>query len=409
MHKKLLVIIGGLLECRLGRRPFVSDRSSVVKGFGNISPDNRRIIFMEWINEGLTLIFIGLLVFFIAILSKENNRAAKIVYTAAAIMLFSMAILSLFTGFKIDFIPFQLCPIIFTGSGLLILQGAFKKRSHGGFMKQWYESLFENYGEKYDKEVFTQGTLGECDFIEKEINYDKKLKILDIGCGTGRHTVELARRGYQLTGIDLSNSLLDRAREKALAQNLRVDFQIQDARKLPFADEFDLAIMLCEGAFPLMETDEMNYQILQSAARALKTNGKLIFTTLNGLFPLFHSVKDFLAAHALEGNTTADKNSFDLMTFREHSIAYVEDDLGNKKELACNERYYVPSEITWLLKSLNFRTIDIFASKLGAFSRNDKLSTEDFEMLVIAGEIAGCLNWEVRYDQVQIPSPGYSN
>jgi hypothetical protein len=72
------------------------------------------------------------------------------------------------------------------------------------------------------------------------------------------------------------------------------------------------------------------------------------------------------------------------MTFREHSIAYVEDDLGNKKELVCNERYYVPSEITWLLKSLNFRTIDIFASKLGAFSRNDKLSTEDFEMLVIA-------------------------
>jgi 2-polyprenyl-3-methyl-5-hydroxy-6-metoxy-1,4-benzoquinol methylase len=251
-------------------------------------------------------------------------------------------------------------------------------------MKQWYESLFENYGEKYDKEVFTQGTLGECDFIEKEINYDKKLKILDVGCGTGRHTVELAKRGYKLTGIDLSNSLLDKAREKAAAQNLRVDFQIQDARNLLFTDEFDLAIMLCEGAFPLMETDEMNYQILQSAARALKANGKLIFTTLNGLFPLFHSVKDFLAAQALEGNTTSDKNSFDLMTFREHSVAYVEDDLGNKKELKCNERYYVPCEITWLLKSLNFKTIDIVASKLGAFSRNDKLSTADIEMLVIA-------------------------
>jgi 2-polyprenyl-3-methyl-5-hydroxy-6-metoxy-1,4-benzoquinol methylase len=251
-------------------------------------------------------------------------------------------------------------------------------------MKQWYESLFENYGEKYDREVFTRGTAGECDFIEKEINCDKKLKILDIGCGTGRHAIELARRGYQLTGIDLSNSLLNRAREKAAAQNLRVDFQNRDARKLLFADEFDLAIMLCEGAFPLMETDEMNYQILQSAARALKQRGKLIFTTLNGLFPLFHSVKDFLASQALEGNATSDKNSFDLMTFREHSIAYVEDDLGNKKELTCNERYYVPSEITWLLKSLDFRTIDIFASKLGAFSRNDQLTTEDFEMLVIA-------------------------
>ena len=53
-------------------------------------------------------------------------------------------------------------------------------------------------------------------------------------------------------------------------------------------------------------------------------------------------------------------------------------------ELVCDERYYVPSEITWLLHSLGFTDIAIHASKLGAFSRNDKLTTEDFEMLVIA-------------------------
>jgi len=72
------------------------------------------------------------------------------------------------------------------------------------------------------------------------------------------------------------------------------------------------------------------------------------------------------------------------MTFREHSTLSVEDDLGNRKELQCNERYYVPSEITWLLKTLNFKTVDIYGAKLGAFSRNDRLSTEDFEMLIIA-------------------------
>jgi len=251
-------------------------------------------------------------------------------------------------------------------------------------MKKWYETLFENYGLKYDNESFTQGTLGECDFIEAEIGYNKQAKILDIGCGTGRHSIQLAKRGYKITGIDLSESLLKRAKEKALEQKLHVDFKKMDARELPFYGEFDLAIMICEGAFPLMETDEMNFLILQNAAESLNDNGKLIFTTLNGLFPLFHSVKDFLDSHTEDGNASTVVNSFDLMTFREISMTTVEDDSGNKKELECNERYYVPSEISWLLKSLGFEKIDIYGAKLGAFSRNDRLTTEDFEMLVIA-------------------------
>ena len=251
-------------------------------------------------------------------------------------------------------------------------------------MKQWYEELFENYGMKYDKECFAQGTIGECDFIEKEINYSKNVRILDIGCGTGRHSIELAKRGYAVVGIDLSESLLKRAKEKASEQNLQIVFQKHDARNLPFLHEFDLVIMLCEGAFPLMETDEMNFQILRNAANTLKPKGKLIFTTLNGLFPLFHSIKEFLNSETKEGNATYGNNSFDLMTFRDHNTTYVEDDLGNKKELQCNERYYVPSEITWLLKTLHFKDIDIFGAKMGAFTREDKLTTEDFEMLVIA-------------------------
>ena len=251
-------------------------------------------------------------------------------------------------------------------------------------MKQWYEELFENYALKYEDEIYTKGTLGECDFIEDEINYNKRLKILDIGCGTGRHSIELAKRGYKVTGIDLSESLLNRATEIAARQGLDINFQIQDARSLNFSGEFDLAIMLCEGAFSLMETDEMNYQILQNASKALIDDGKLIFTTLNGLFPLFHSVKDFIASNEKDGNVTYDNKSFDLMTFRNYSTLYFEDDSGNQKKLECNERYYVPSEITWLLKSLKYRNIDIYGAKLGAFSRTDKLTTEDFEMLVIA-------------------------
>ena len=84
------------------------------------------------------------------------------------------------------------------------------------------------------------------------------------------------------------------------------------------------------------------------------------------------------------GNAAYRSNTFDLMTFRDHNITEFEDDDGNKKKLECNERYYVPSEITWLLKTLRYIKIEIYGAKLGAFSRNDKLTTEDFEMLVIA-------------------------
>jgi|SRR6056297_183532 len=250
--------------------------------------------------------------------------------------------------------------------------------------KQWYETLFENYGKKYDKEAFTQGTTGECDFLEKELNADKNLKILDVGCGTGRHTIELTKRGYEVTGIDLSDSQLERARKKAAQHNLEIAFKQQDARDLPFEDEFDVAIMLCEGGFPLMETDEMNFEILENVTKSLKENGKFIFTTLNGLFPLYHSVEKFLEGESEEGNATYRSNTFDLMTFRDYNITELEDDDGNKKTLESNERYYVPSEITWLLKSLGYQKVDIYGAKLGAFSRNDKLTTEDYEMLVIA-------------------------
>lgn len=248
-------------------------------------------------------------------------------------------------------------------------------------MKQWYEELFLNHADAYENEIFTQGTIGEADFIESEIDYNKNLRILDIGCGTGRHALELTKRGYNVVGIDLSESMIKKAREKAENAGLNVDFQLADARNLPFEHEFDLAIMICEGAFPLMETDEMNFEILKNAAKSLKNNGKFVFTTLNAFYPLYHSVKDFIESNMVEGSVD---NSFDLMNFRNKSNLEIEDDNGNLKVLECNERYYVPSEISWLLKTLNFSKIDIFSCKLGNFSRNDSLTTEDYEMLVIA-------------------------
>ena len=251
-------------------------------------------------------------------------------------------------------------------------------------MKQWYEKLFDNYGNQYDKEPFTQGTIGECDFIEKELKHDRSLNIIDIGCGTGRHAIELAQRGFSVTGIDLSQSQLDKAREKAGKLNIKIDFIKHDARNLPYENQFDAAIMLCEGGFPLMETDEMNFEILKNVTKSLKSSAKFIFTTLNGLFPLFHSINEFHETDNNEEGARYKSDNFDLITMRDYNVTTFTDDDGNEFELECNERYYMPSEITWLLKTLGFKKVEIFGAKLGAYSREDQLTTADFEMLVIA-------------------------
>ena len=120
--KKLLVYLGGSLAMIWGIA-HLFPTGNVVKGFGNISADNVQIIKMEWINEGLTLIFIGLLTIFCTILKNNETKVINAVYFLTFLMLIAMSVLSLFTGFKIDFLPFRLCPLIFTVSGLLILQG----------------------------------------------------------------------------------------------------------------------------------------------------------------------------------------------------------------------------------------------------------------------------------------------
>jgi 2-polyprenyl-3-methyl-5-hydroxy-6-metoxy-1,4-benzoquinol methylase len=249
-------------------------------------------------------------------------------------------------------------------------------------MTQWYETLFANFGKTYDKECFTQGTLGEVDFVERELGGDRSKQILDIACGTGRHAIELTKRGYHVAGFDLSEGQLRLAREKAAAAGVSVDFQCRDATKPHFNQEFDAAIMFCEGAFPLMETDQKNFAILQHAGAALRPGGKLLLTTLNALFPLFHSVKDFFDAK--ESGAATDKLTFDLMTFRNRAVLAFTDDAGQSHTIDTDERFYTPAEMRWLLQAAGFAKVDIFGCRIGQFSREHPLTHDDFEMLVVA-------------------------
>ena len=95
---------------------------SVVRGFGDISIDNKRIITMEWITEGVTLMFIGVLVGAVTIIDSTHHVSTA-VYIISTIGLLVLALVSLFTGFRISFLPFRLCPFIFSLSAALIFLG----------------------------------------------------------------------------------------------------------------------------------------------------------------------------------------------------------------------------------------------------------------------------------------------
>ena len=123
--KKKLFYIAGTLTLLWGISHLFPTKG-VVEDFGDISPDNKFIITMEWIVEGLTLIFIGILTIIITIIETES-KLAKNVYVLIVGMLLSLAILSLFTGFRVDFLPFKLCPIIFSASAILIILGVISK------------------------------------------------------------------------------------------------------------------------------------------------------------------------------------------------------------------------------------------------------------------------------------------
>lgn len=97
--------------------------NSVIEGFGEISQDNKRIIAMEWIVEGVSLIFIGLIVAAVTWVDRSMT-VSKVIYWICFAELNVLSIVSFFTGFKVSFLPLKLCPVIFTGSSILILLGS---------------------------------------------------------------------------------------------------------------------------------------------------------------------------------------------------------------------------------------------------------------------------------------------
>jgi len=201
---------------------------------------------------------------------------------------------------------------------------------------KWYKEYFEEMGIEYEDYPFTQNTENEVKWMIKEYLTNPEMKILDVGCGTGRHAINLATKGYKnITAIDLSPGLIRAAKEVAKEKNVQVDFRLCDARELPFENEFDAAICLCEGAFGLLENDTENYKVIKAVQKSLKQHGIFILTTLN----LFRDAK------------------FDPMTCRVECEMEIIGKDGKKKTLICSDRSYSFPELKWVLEQHGFEVI----------------------------------------------------
>lgn len=148
-----------------------------------------------------------------------------------------------------------------------------------------WKPFFDALGaEAYLKEGFTQNTLVEVDFLTEVCALAPGMRVLDMGCGPGRHALEMARRGVAVTGVDFTERFIAFAHQRASEEGLgdRAEFVLADARDFVRPTAFDAAVCLCEGAFALLANDADNVRVLRHIAASLRPDAPFLLTTLNG-------------------------------------------------------------------------------------------------------------------------------
>ncbi len=243
--------------------------------------------------------------------------------------------------------------------------------------KSEWEEFFDGHAPVYMENSFTKNTLAEVDFIIEELKLPAGSRILDVGCGTGRHSVELARRGHLMTGVDISSGMLNEARKAAKEADVEIEWIHADATQFESNNTFDAAICLCEGAFGLLGKDgdpfEHGLSILRNINKALKPNAKVVFTVVNGLALIRRSKQE-----------DVEKGRFDPTTMAE--VCPMEYDTSEgKKSLLLRERGFVPTELVMMFRQTGFEVKNIWGGTAGKWGRR-QIDLDEMEIMVTASK-----------------------
>jgi len=239
-----------------------------------------------------------------------------------------------------------------------------------------FEGVFEvdDYLYFYSDMLTEERTEKEIQFLVRELELKKPMKILDLACGHGRHANRLAELGYNVTGVDITLGFLEIARSDAKKKGVKVRYIKKDMRKINFSEEFDRVFLLFT-AFGYFEDDE-NFNVLKNVARDLKSGGLFCFDTFNR--DVF--LKNFLPSIVMEkGNDLMiERNTFDSATGRVYDKRIIIRD-GKRKDTPYFVRLYNPTEIRDLLRNAGLTIYKIY----GGWDAKP-FTTDSKRMIIIA-------------------------
>jgi SAM-dependent methyltransferase len=242
-----------------------------------------------------------------------------------------------------------------------------------------WETFFDGHAPLYMGNVFTRNTTREIEFIVEELDLKPGARVLDIGCGTGRHAVQLARLGYAVTGVDLSRGMLAEAEKAAKVAGVIVEWIHADAARFEPEKRFDVALSLCEGAFGLLAQDSdprvHELSILGNMNRALDVGGKAMLTVLNGLA----MIRRF-------GQEEANRGRFDPLTLSETYLYEYETAEGKRSQMV-TERGFVPSELVLMFQRAGLEIQHLWGGTAGNWGRRP-IELDEIEIMVIARKVA---------------------